>query len=167
MELVAQSQKGGLDTIAFSSVILSRDISANTGIYIDTNNTFRAQSFANLPKLYFIPKSLGRKLQARYIGKSIFLQFSVKNDTDTAASLYFLPGFYCNSLHLFKQDKVTRQFGPIEFSDSQDSGRANIVCCLDLAAGETATYITEISFIKTTVNTITPTLVQENFLNYK
>ena len=164
MELVAQSQKGGLDTIAFSSVILSRDISANTGIYIDTNNTFRAQSFANLPKLYFIPKSLGRKLQARYIGKSIFLQFSVKNDTDTAASLYFLPGFYCNSLHLFKQDKVTRQFGPIEFSDSQDSGRANIVCCLDLAAGETATYITEISFIKTTVNTITPTLVQENFL---
>lgn len=162
--LLAQSSGNELDTISISSVKMSRNITAHTGIYVDTSNSFRERSFKRLPELYFIPASMNRKLQARYIGKSIFLQFTVKNDTDSVGYLYFLPGFYCSSLHLFKMNTVTRNFEQVAIDKGHINNEENIVSCLYPEPGESATYITEIRFIKTTVNTITPILVQGEFL---
>ncbi|ULQ52983.1 sensor histidine kinase [Flavihumibacter fluvii] len=162
--LQANPPNSGLDTILLSAVRLSVGITPQTGIYIDTPGLVNENHFQKLPALYFIPVSMSRKLQAKYVSKSIFLQFSVKNDADTAASVYFLPGFYCRSINLFKYNPAKQKFEESPQLPGLKPNDKNIVSRLKLGPRESATFIAKLSFIKTTVNSITPILAQGFYL---
>ena len=163
-KLQATPPATGLDTILLSAVRLSTSINEQTGIYVDTLDQVMGTHFKKLPALYLIPASMNRKLQAKYVSKSIYLQFSVKNDSDTTSSVYFFPGFYCSAINLFRYNPQKNEFEAIPQLSGPKSKNQNVVCCLEVTPGESATYITELSFIKTTVNTITPTLVRDFYL---
>jgi signal transduction histidine kinase len=161
----AQQAQNLFDTISLSQVKLSQSIQAQTGIYIDTANIVQKSTIKALPHLNFVPVSMSRKLPAKLISKTIYLQFSVRNDSDTVSFHYFLPGFYCNSINLYKYSSTTALFEPVPAAVSQKAYNDNVVSVLNLLPHETATFITALRFIKTTVNTITPTISEDFYLN--
>lgn len=152
------------DTIKVSSIQLFRPVTQETGIYIDTTDRVNRNHLHQLPALSPIPVSMGRKLNARYVEKNCYLQFTLHNDKDTSVSLFLLPGFYLHTINLFKLNPAASRFDLIPAPLADSSYNKNVVRKLDLASGETATYIVELGFIKTTVNTITPTLTYGFYL---
>lgn len=160
----AQLPNPGRDTIRVSSFRLFRPISSEAGIFVDTTRKVNSEQLHQLPDLRPIPVSMSRKLSPRYVGKPCFLQFSILNDTDSSTSLYFLPGFYFNNINLYKWKDASGKFELVSSSTTGQTANRNVVRKLDLAAGEFAVFITELDFIKTTVNTITPTLTYDYFL---
>ncbi|MBZ5857168.1 sensor histidine kinase [Flavihumibacter profundi] len=162
--LFAQSQSFQLDTIKLSNIRLSQNISGQTALYIDSSDNIQTEHLHQLPSLQRIPVSMGRKLPVRFVGKNSYLQFNIWNDADSAAHIFFLPGFYCNTITLFKYNAATQQFDALPRLPGNKQSRQDIVRRLDLAAGERATFIAELGFFKTTVNAITPTLCYDFFL---
>lgn len=154
----------GLDTIKLSQIKLSENLTAKTGLFIDTANQVEEEHLHSLPALRPIPLSLTRKLDPKYVSKDCFLQFTVENDTDSAITTFFLPGFYFNNINLFKFNPDKERFELISGTVSNRNVHSNVVKKLELKAGETATYITELEFIKTTTNTLKPTLARDFYL---
>ena len=155
----AQLYNPGRDTIRISSFRLFRPINNETAIFIDTSRMVNPEHLRWLPELRSIPADMNRKLSPRYVGKPCYLQFSILNDTDSSTSLYFLPGFYFNSINLYKWKDDAGKFELVSSSTTGQAVNRNVVRKLELAAGEFAVYVTELDFIKTTVNTITPIIL--------
>jgi signal transduction histidine kinase len=165
-QIKAQVYRSGSDTILLSNIHLFRPITPETGLYVDSTNSIRYENLRHLPMLMEIPVSLSRKLNAKYVGKNIYLQFNVRNDTDSAKSIYFLPGFYFHSINLFRLNSKTDLYEPVLYETTENTDQRNVARKLNLSSGESASYISEIRFIKTTVNTLTPILVHEFYFPF-
>lgn len=162
--LLAQKKASDDSLIRLSSIWLSKSISDQTSIFIDSAGEVKTESFRGLPSLHPIPVSLSRKIPARYVNMPSFLQFSLLNDTDSAQSVFFLPGFYFKDIDLYKYDSTIGEFEPVSGQPGNKDYNRTSVGRIYLKSGESATFICELQFIKTTVNTITPILCNEFFL---
>lgn len=152
------------DTIRLSEIQLSLPIADQSRIYIDSANKIESSHLHQLPALNQIPASLRRKVDARFVGKEVYLQFSIWNDLPEPKQLYILPGFYFREINLFKLNRSANRYDPQPLHASLKKEQKAIVRQLDLQPGEIASYITELKYIKTTVNCLSPILTYDFYL---
>ncbi|KYP14862.1 MAG: hypothetical protein A1D16_07660 [Flavihumibacter sp. CACIAM 22H1] len=162
-DLQAQ-HRPGWDTIKTSQIRFFYSIQQQTGLYIDSSEEAEKGQMRQLPALQAVSDNLEKRIPSYFVGKPIFLQFTVYNDADTATSFYFLPGFYFEDIDLFRYNNQSRELEPAPEYPGEGIFNPNVVSKLILKPRETATYVTKLSFIKTTINTITPTLSYGYFL---
>ena len=163
-QLQAQLSPVAADTIRVSRIRLYENISAQAGLYIDSTGKIDPVSPGPLPALDTLSQALARKIPARFVNRDFYLQFNLYNDTDSASTTVFLPGFYYKEIELFKRNTRTGQFErqPERVLPQVDFGQNNpVVGILYLEKGEAATYIARLRFIKTTVNVLHPRISQE------
>lgn len=162
--LQAQNLKNEPPPVRLSTVHLYQSIAGSSGLYIDTSETLEPEHIGELPVLQPIPETMARKLNAGLVNKEFYLRFTLWNDSDTSASILFLPGFYCNKVNLFKFNQQTQRWEPMPRQSVWKQFRLNYVRRISLAPGEKASIMAELGFIKTTVNILTPTLCYDDYL---
>lgn len=91
-----------------------------------------------------------------FVTKKILLKFNVCNTADTAASVYFFPGFYFSSINLYRVENISIQPLPSVHAPVDDSIGFKLI---KLEAHDSATILAELSFVKTYINIIRPRLV--------
>ncbi|GAO45556.1 putative two-component histidine kinase [Flavihumibacter petaseus NBRC 106054] len=161
---ISQPHGSPADTICLSRFQLYLPIGREARIYFDTANLVKTDSLYALPGSQPLPSSADRKVAARYVSKACYLQFVVKNDLDRQTEVDFLPGFYFNTINLFRRHPETGKYEPVTSAITQKTFNSHTVRKLSLRPGETGNYIAELGFIKTTVNTITPCLTYGFYL---
>jgi signal transduction histidine kinase len=161
--LLAQP-KPGWDTIKTSEIRFFKSIKEKTGLYVDEQGSPEKEAINSLPELQTVGSNYTRRIPSSFVGKPVYLQFTIKNDLDTVSAVYFLPGMYFEDIDLFRYNSQTRQLEPEPEFPGVGIFDPNVVSKLVLQPGETATFVTKLAFIKTTINTITPTLSFGHFL---
>lgn len=97
-----------------------------------------------------------------FVTKKLLLKFNICNTADSTVSIYFFPGFYYQNIELFRFDGTVIKKLPSLLPDNPDSlGFRKI----SLTAHDSATILTECSFVKTYINTIRPKLVNTAYVN--
>lgn len=161
---VKAQQQPGWDTIRTSQIRFFCAIRDFTGLYIDSTEEAENEQIRNLPSLQAVTEQYEKRIPSYFVGKPIFLQFTLLNDADTASTVYFLPGFYFEDIDLYRYNTQTKELEPAPEYPGEGIFNPNVISKLILQPGETSTYVTKLSFIKTTINTITPTLSFGYFL---
>ncbi len=129
-----------------------------SSVYIAKNTDLKTV----FPSLQFTPglKHKG-SIPNGFVTRKILLKFNVCNTADSAEAIYFFPGFYFQDINLYRLnggslEKATTILPPIA-----DSLGYRL---LALPAGDSATFIAELSFVKTYNNVVKPRLVNKGYL---
>lgn len=96
------------------------------------------------------------------VTRKAVLKFSVKNSADTATGIYFFPGFYFRDIKLYRLKG--EQIEPLSsvMPPIADSIGYRLI---HLPAGDSATILAELRFVKTYNNIIKPRLVNKGYLS--
>ena len=159
----AQSNPGR-DTIKTSEIRFFRSIQRETGLFHDKEGSIDNPNPFDLSALKAVGTNYNKRIPSSFVGTPVYLQFTLQNDLDTTTTVYFLPGMYFEDIDLFRYDPKSRQLEPVPEYPGKGIYDPNVVSKLTLDPGETVTYVTKLEFIKTTINSITPTLSLEQFL---
>lgn len=162
--LAQAGSRPGWDTIRISQIRYYQPIPAQTGYYVDSAGDDTAEALHRLPELQAVPASFEKRIPSSFVGRSVYLQFTLQNDTDTTSTIYFLPGFYFEDIDLFKFNTVLQELEPALEYPGEGIFNSNVANKLILAPGEVTTFVTRLRFVKTTINTLTPTLSYGSFL---
>ncbi len=161
--LLAQANIGW-DTVKISQIRYFRSIQNEAGLFHDEEGITKSARPAPLSNLQPVGTNYDKRIPSNFVGTPVYLQFTVQNDTDTANVVYFLPGMYFDDIDLYRYNSITRELEPVPEYPGEGIFDPNVVSKLIFQPGETITYVTRLSFIKTTINTLTPTLSFEYFL---
>ena len=109
-----------------------------------------------LPFTHFtshIPPNILRQLTPAQVQKDWWLSFRLANSSDSAISIYFFPGYFFQSIHLYRYNDSTRRVETLpellpRISDS--IGYRKII----LPAHSSAVYYAALKFVKTSVDVI-------------
>lgn len=154
----------GWDTIKTSQIRFYCSIQPQTGLYVDSSEEAESRELQQLPHLLPVSTSFEKRIPGDFVGKPVYLQFTIHNDADTVTAVYFLPGFYFEDIDLFRYNPSKKQLEPALEYPGEGIFNSNVVSKLMLEPRETATFVTKLSFVKTTINTLTPTLSFGYFL---
>jgi signal transduction histidine kinase len=114
---------------------------------------------AAIPALPYKPFT--KAFPARYMENDLFLQFTLGNTSDSAREIYFLPGYYCRNIRLFK----AQPGNPASFAALPDSLSFSLgTKIIKLAPHETAVYYCRFNFVRTNVNKFVPRLIEKSSL---
>lgn len=104
-------------------------------------------------------------LPGRLVEQDCFLQFALKNSSDTTVAVCFIPGTYCRLITLFKAnpDDIPGTFTRLPDSLTVDSRHAGVKR-IELKPHEEAVYFSRFNFVRTNVNTLIPRLIMNDFL---
>ncbi|HMH23519.1 MAG TPA: sensor histidine kinase [Puia sp.] len=146
---------------------------AKTGILDNISNIcsvwFSGANVApeNMP---FLPFTLGTKkyehfIPAALVNKKAILKFTVFNSSDSVQRVFLCPGFFYDSINLFQLDSVSgKQLvrpAPVLMPPDKDSlGYRGII----LQPHENKTFFAQLSFIRTSTNSLNPTLTRQVFI---
>ncbi|MES1215570.1 MAG: 7TM diverse intracellular signaling domain-containing protein [Bacteroidota bacterium] len=103
-----------------------------------------------------------QKVNDENVPKKVIIRFKIFNSADTTNGAYFFPGFYFNSIELFKEDKNGITALPRIMTDNADSIGYRY---LSLPGKDSATIVAELSMEKTYNNVIRPRLVYGLYLS--
>lgn len=139
------------------------------GDYIDISKISLARSISNqVSSIYepakgnLVPGLIHKgTIPNNYINKTLNLHFNICNSTDSAASVYFFPGFYYRTIELFRVKGDSKEVLPRILPRYSDSIGYRLIT---LEAHDSATIIAELHFVKTYINTIRPRLVNPQYL---
>ncbi len=96
-----------------------------------------------------------------FVTKKVILKFNITNSADTAKSIYFFPGFYFQNINLYRIENNTLKIVPSILPRITDSIGYRLI---SLAAKDSATYLAELSFVKTYNNVIKPRFINVGYL---
>ena len=97
-----------------------------------------------------------------FITRKLLLKFNICNSADSAVSIYFFPGFYYQNIQLFRLHETIIKKLPAILPDDPDSiGFRKI----SLEAKDSITILAELTFVKTYINKIRPSLVNTAFVH--
>ena len=123
-----------------------------------------------IPYLPFKPGIVGRFYpqyppSAELMEKDNYLRFALYNGSDSVKKIFFLPGFYCRDISLFKfsaEDPAGQfQIKPTGEECPKFPGCQLIV----LQPRERAAYYCRFNFVRTNINIFTPYLVETDYLD--
>lgn len=150
-------QAQNTDTIDVTRFKISQNIRSKTVWFSDNNSSDKWES---LPALINnpIPSSLVDKIPASLVEKDIYLKFTLLNSSATQLDIYLWPGYYFEEMKLFLVNPATNRAEEIgqDPYENRMLGFQRIV----LKPGETSLLILKIRFIKSSVNSLDPVLVQ-------
>lgn len=105
-------------------------------------------------------KPLKRQLPGNYMEKDIFQRFMLTNSGDTAREIFFLPGFYCRNIELFRDS--AGQLAPVVDTVVRNTrylGAINI----KVPPHDTTVFYCRFNFVRTNVNNIIPRIVEKDY----
>lgn len=123
-----------------------------------------------IPYLPFKPGVVGRFYphyppSAELMEKDNYLRFALYNNSDTVKKLFFLPGFYCRNISLFKFSAEDPE-GQFQLKPAGDECKKFPGCQLiTLRPQERAVYYCRFNFVRTNINIFTPYLIETDYLN--
>jgi len=140
-------------------------ISGKTWYYFSDNKEITADQ---LRQVTFTAKGT-RKYEsfvpAGLVNKALLLRFTVSNSHDSTEKVYFCPGFYFNSIRVFKMDEQdTSRIAEIPSilpTDADSLGYRLI----SLRAHEKSRFFAVLSFIKSSTNALYPTLTRIAYIH--
>jgi len=146
--------------IEMEKVGLSRNISPNvSSAFVDADLDIRDHAFK--PGFFTPGIQYKGRIPTNVVPRKAVLRFSACNNADSTVSNYFFPGFYYRSIKLYRQRGNYLERLPDILPDFSDSiGYREI----SLAANDSATFIIELSFVKTYINTLRPRLVNPSYV---
>ncbi|HRO71213.1 MAG TPA: 7TM diverse intracellular signaling domain-containing protein, partial [Chitinophagaceae bacterium] len=101
----------------------------------------------------FIPKT--------HITQKAIIRFTVHNPTDTAYQVWFFPGFYYWDVVLYREtNDIPEKISPVLPKKPREISYR----LLSTPAQSTETYIAELSFVRTHLNRIRPSLIHPGYL---
>jgi signal transduction histidine kinase len=120
------------------------------------------------------PKNIFVAVKPKQVDKDWYINFCLRNTSDTAVTTYFYPGLYFSMIDLFTYNDSTKQASPLpalmpDLPDFPDSaGYRTIV----LAAHSQKMYYARLRFAKTDVNNMDIHIIRDYYLpvftrNYK
>ncbi|MBO9635667.1 MAG: hypothetical protein J7578_21365, partial [Chitinophagaceae bacterium] len=137
--------------------------------------------FASLPKGDHIPDSAipylpfkpgivshfypNRPPSAELMEKDNYLRFALYNGSDSNERIFFLPGFYCKNISLFKFS-AEDPHGQFELKpEGMESKKFPGSMLIELKPRERAVYYCRFNFVRTNINIFTPYLVETDYLS--
>ncbi|WEK35301.1 MAG: sensor histidine kinase [Candidatus Pseudobacter hemicellulosilyticus] len=100
---------------------------------------------------------------ARLMETDNYLKFILHNSADTARKFFFLPGFYCRNIRVFKSGHNGTdplQLLPADAACPIFAGAQ----LLRVEPGETAVFYCQFNFVRTNVNIFTPYLIETDYI---
>ena len=154
------------------------DLSANTSVYFAPTKTVSKDQLPFLPYTIKGTKKFEHFIPANLVNNKAVLQFTLTNSSDQEQSVFLCPGFYYDSIQLFKwkagavsENQPGGQTGaqpighieslPNILPDDNDSlGYRKI----SLSPHENSTFFVTLTFIKSPTNSINPTLTRDTLI---
>lgn len=96
-----------------------------------------------------------------FVTKKSILKFSLTNSSDSVKSIYFFPGFYFQNIRLYRIKNNSLINIPSILPNIPDSIGYRL---LSLEGKDTATFLAELTFVKTYNNVIKPRLINPGYL---
>lgn len=140
-----------------------KDISKNVYSAFLSKNSDLEKAYATLqftPGL--IPDKMDKAIPRKYVTQKAILKFTLCNSGDSTKSVWFFPGFFYSKIQLYRLKEKFLQKIPRILPDNPDSIGFRYI---SLAAKDTATFLAELVFVKTYTNSLTPHLIQSDYLN--
>ena len=161
-QVVTPLQKDSLTAsyIDISKIGLKKNIdNFSEGIYINKDHDPQKVFAA----LHFTPGFIQNgTVPNKYVTKKALLKFNLYNSSDTIQTLYFFPGFYYKKIQLYRvRSSGLEKLNAIMPDNTDSIGFRQ----LSLSAHDSATFIAELSFVKTYVNAIRPRLVNPLYVD--
>lgn len=97
-----------------------------------------------------------------FVSKKVVLKLNVCNSSDTIAAAYFFPGFYFQHIKFYRVFGENIEIIPSVLPPIYDSIGYRLI---SLPAGDTATLLAELSFVKTYNNVIKPRFINTGYLS--
>ena len=138
---------------------LLNDLAPNTYLY------FSDKTAIPIGELPFLPYKKGTKRYEHYfpiarINHKTILKFTLTNNSDQPASAFFNPGFYADSIKLYRSGTPISLVPDILPDDPDSLGYRKIT----LQPHDTTTFFAVLSFIKSNTNSINPSLTRDTLL---
>jgi len=144
---------------------LTDDLSANTFLCFTNSPSL---SPGQLPSLAFPIKSTKpyeHFVPIPHINNKAVLKFTLVNSSDTEKAVFFCPGFYYDSIQLYRSyDKGSvrlEKLPRILPNDDDSLGYRRI----SLAARDTGTFYAVLTFIRSATNSINPNITREDYIS--
>jgi signal transduction histidine kinase len=148
-----------------SHIGLDKDLSDNTWLYFSDTKDVPA---AGLP---FLPYKKGTRKYEHYfpparINHKAVLKFTLTNSSDSTVGSFFCPGFYADSIDLYRlvtngsHAPRVEPLPAIMPNDPDSLGYRKIT----LGPHDTATFFAVLSYIKSNTNSINPALTRDNMI---
>lgn len=155
---------GQADTLSIDVAHIRLDSSIAKVCWFTTLPKGQSVTDAAITTLPFEPKKIARFYPhypppASLLEKDNYLLFRLENSGDSAKELFFLPGFYCRHIALFKYQ--AGNMDPILENCERFSGAKMI----RLEAHEKALFYCRFNFVRTNVNIFTPYLIETDYLD--
>jgi signal transduction histidine kinase len=90
------------------------------------------------------------------VTRKAILRFSICNTSDTASSIWFFPGFFYQSIKLYKQEKENLVAIPVIIPEIKDNHGYRLIT---LPAHDSATIFAELKLVRTHINSMRPRLI--------
>lgn len=98
-----------------------------------------------------------------FVTQKLVLRFNLCNTSDSAMSVWFLPGFYYTSIQLYKTTATRlEKIAPVLPSIPDSIGYRLI----SVPAKDSVTIVAELAFLKTYINSVRPRLINSHYLGY-
>jgi len=139
---------------------LLNDLSENTWYYLSPNR------YIDINQLPFLPYKKGTRkfdhfVSPAQVNKKAALRFTLTNSSDRPQTAFFCPGYFMDSIQLYRLDSPTITPLPNGMPNDPDSlGYRQIT----LNPHENATFFALISFIKAPTNSINPRLTRDTLI---
>lgn len=141
-------------------IVLSKNISEIVqSAYIDAEEDVMAAY--GRPGLFTPGIGYERRIPPEVVPKKAILRFDLCNRADTAVTTCFFPGFYYRSINLYRVEGTRLVRLPSILPENPDSLGYRL---LTIPPGDSSTYVAELRFVKTYINTVRPRFINPNYL---
>jgi signal transduction histidine kinase len=144
---------------------VAEDISAATYVCFSHLKTVSPQQLPGLDYSIKGTSSFAHFITPTMVNNKAVLKFILANSSAQPQGAYFCPGFYYDSIQLYRltdQPGVVQALPSILPPDPDSLGYRKIT----LAAHDTAVFYAVLTFIRSPINSINPSLIREAFATY-
>ena len=143
-----------ISKIGLVTHILKKSQTAYTGLHTDLPSVYKS--------LKFVTGQLDREtIPIDFVTRKAVLKFNLCNTSDSTAYAWFFPGFYYKDIKLFLLEGTGLKKIPAILPPVPDSIGYRLI---SLPAKDSIIVFTELTFVKTYVNSIRPRLVSQPYL---
>ncbi|MDH7462770.1 7TM diverse intracellular signaling domain-containing protein [Chitinophagaceae bacterium 26-R-25] len=150
-------------TINASSIRAAHRIWKETKFYMGDEIDYTPREVFQFKFLDTIPSLYRMKIPPRDVNKDFYFKFHVANKMDSAGHYYLLPGYFMDEIDLYKQIDGDTAIQTIATGSPLKNQYQGVVD-FTMQANEKATIIVKMKFIRATVNTLEPRIIQPYFV---
>ena len=144
------------DTVFIADVKNESSLLDKTLFYFDNSSSLSLQEVLKKPFDRFRTTYTRVKIKPEKVSSTLYLKILLKNNTDKETTAYLDPRIYFTSYHIYKLQEQSISI--------QDSSNVSNYKKITLAAGETGLFLLEITPLKTELGSISPVLINADYL---